>query len=74
MEPKHGDEVYIVDCDGNKTHNKTYIEVVWESYDNIWHIHDKFAVPMKIRWDGESWVQCIERQSAIKTKRELWTF
>ena len=74
MKPNRGDVVYIVDRNGKKTHNKTHVMRVWENYDDYWHIHDEFAVPMKVRWNGESWIQCIERPSETKTKSDSWIF
>ena len=59
MQPKQGDVVYLCTADNKKTHNYTYIGVVWERQNGYYHIHDKFAVPMKIYWGGECWIQRV---------------
>lgn len=61
MSPKQGDTVYLCTRDGKKTHNYTYVGTVWGQQDNCYAIQDHFAVPLLVQWNGESWVQCIEK-------------
>jgi hypothetical protein len=57
LEPRLGDKIVLINGAGKKTHNYTFVAKIVDRSADVWLVEDKYRVPLKIAWQGDSWVQ-----------------